>query len=199
MNDPEIPFLTELRDEFYSAAIVQARPAARRRSWRWSKPSLLVSGGGITGIAVIAVAVVLAMTATNATPPAFAVTENHDGTVTLSIRQVSDLVAVNKKLAQFGVRARIVPLKAGCSTSLNNTWYYEQPSTQPWSLDNTSTGPIGSWTVGIIPGRIPVGHTLVFTLAEWHHDGWQMADEIFKGAGPQCATPYGSGFTYLSR
>jgi hypothetical protein len=199
MNEPEIPFLTELRHEFQSAAIIHTRSAGTRWPWQGRKPSLLL-GSGATAMAVIVATLAFLLTATNATPPAFAVTDNHDGTIILMIRQVSDLAAVNRRLAQVGARARIVPLQQDCSTPLNASWRDEQPDTQPWSTDPhvvNETGPAGSWTVGIIPSRIPAGHTLVFSLQEWHHQGWEMTYEVFKGRGPQCAALYGSGETIL--
>jgi hypothetical protein len=201
MNEPDIPFLTELRHEFRSAAILHSKTVENRSTRQTRRPSLLM-GGGVTAIAAIAAALVLILTATSATPPAYAVTANPDGTVTVTIRQVSDPAAVNARLAQVGVRARLVPLQNDCSARLNASWRDEQPNTQPWSIApeaNKQTGPVPNWTVGIIPNRIPVGHTLVFALQEWHHRGWMMAYEEFKGSGPNCAAIYGSGETILHR
>ena len=40
-------------------------------------------------------------------PPAFAVTRNPDGTVTVNLMQLSGIAGANKKLAAMGVRAQI--------------------------------------------------------------------------------------------
>jgi hypothetical protein len=64
---------------------------------------------------------------------------------------------------------------------------YLQPTTQPWSEHPSVQGPIGSWTVMIIPSRIPLSHTLVFGLDQAQH-GWEMADAIVAGTGPSCSS-----------
>jgi hypothetical protein len=162
-----------------AAVPVRDEPHRRRR------PSL--ASGGALGLAAIAILLVVAITGGTSPSPAFAVTDNPDGTVTLTIRELTNRAAVNAKLAQLGVRARVVPLQQTCAASLNMAPEYLQPTTQPWSQDPSVQGPVGSWTVVIIPGRIPVGHTLVFGLDKTSR-GWEMADAIVTGAGPSCSS-----------
>ena len=69
---------------------------------------------------------------------------------------------------------------------------YTQPSTQPWSEYPVEHGPIGEWTVGIIPSRIPPGHTLVFAVRQ-QSNGWMMANAIVRGHGPSCTRPTSCG------
>jgi hypothetical protein len=152
-----------------------------RRPW-----STLATGGAL-GLTTAMIVVVLAITGGTTPSTAFAVTDNHDGTVMLTIRELTDPAAVDAKLAQLGVRARVVPLQQNCPASLNMDVRYLQPNTQPWSQYPSTQGPVGSWTVGIIPARIPVGHTLVFGL-EQTPGGWEMADAIVSGAGPDCSS-----------
>lgn len=123
-----------------------------------AQPRPLLAGTGALLLAAIVAALVLAVGATNATAPAWAITHNPDGTITLTIRQIRDLAAVNQKPARDGVRARIVPFRSGCRTVLRLPLRYLQPSTQPWSDAPRYVklkGPVGAWTVGIIPDRIP--------------------------------------------
>lgn len=69
-------------------------------------------------IAAATVAVVLALGATTSTPPAYAVTHNPNGTVTVTIRQLtgSGIAAINAKFRQMGITETAIPIKAGCKT-----------------------------------------------------------------------------------
>lgn len=174
---------------------VPHEPAPQR-----SRRSMLMVGGSLTTLAAIVVVVVVALAASNATPPAFAVTHNPDGTITLTIRELTDPAAINARLARLGARARLVPLTQHCAAGpINLPIRYLQPNTQPWSTDNTSQGPVGNWTVGIIPSRIPAGDTLVFALREYDHRGWESASGYVKGSAPPCAAAHGTGLTIVSR
>ncbi len=74
----------------------------------------LLAGFGAAGLAAITAGVVIALTATSATPPAFAVTNNHDGTATVTLRQISAIGALNARLTALGIRAKAVPVRADC-------------------------------------------------------------------------------------
>ena len=194
--------MSEFEDHLWSYLLANGADRAvapTRRARRLPTPVLMM-GGSLGALAAIAAAVVIALTATNATPPAFAVTAHPDGTIILSIRELKDPAAINAKLGRLGAHARLVPLKENCSAGpINLPIRYLQPNTQPWSTDNTSDGPVGNWTVGIIPGRIPDGETLVFALREYHHRGWESASGFVKGPVPQCAATNGTGVTTLTR
>jgi hypothetical protein len=181
--------MTSFEDHLWSHLLAHGadRAAQHRTPARSRRRPLVVLGGTFTALAAIAAALVLALTATTATPPAFAITADHDGTILITIRQVSDLAAINRRLVEVGAHARIVPFRQDCGTVLSLPLRYLQPNTQPWSVDNTGTGPVGSWTQGIIPSHIPSGTTFVFALAEYHHRGWESAGGFVKGSIPQCA------------
>jgi hypothetical protein len=161
-------------------------PAPRRR------PRLLLLTTGTAALAAVTVVVVVLMLgASTSTPPAYAVTDNHNGTVSLMIRRFADpgtRAGVNQELAQLGVHARVVPIRQDCPAALNMPPRYTQPSTQPWSQYPGTHGRVGEWTVGIIPSRIPPGHTLVFAVRQ-QSNGWMMADAIVRGYGPSCTAP----------
>jgi hypothetical protein len=69
-----------------------------------TRPQLLA--GTAVGVAAAATAAALLFGASTS-PPAFAVTRNPDGTVTVDLRQPSGIAGANEKLAAMGVRARI--------------------------------------------------------------------------------------------
>jgi len=79
-----------------------ARTAHTHR--RASRPQLLA--GTTAGLAAMATAAALLFGASTS-PPAFAVTRNADGTVTVNLMHPSGIAGANKELAAMGVRAQI--------------------------------------------------------------------------------------------
>jgi hypothetical protein len=86
-----------------------SRPARRERAVR---PPLLA--GTTLGLAGVGTALALALGAAS-TSPAFAVTENHDGTVSVVLKNLDAIHGVNARFAQLGFRARVVQAAAGCA------------------------------------------------------------------------------------
>lgn len=78
------------------------RPVRKQR--RATRPQLLA--GTTAGVAAIATAAALLLGASTSAP-AFAVTRNADGTVTIDLMKPSGIVGANKRLAAMGVRAEI--------------------------------------------------------------------------------------------
>ena len=109
--------MTNFDDQLWSYLVIEhgadrvsaAPPTAARRRQR-----PLLASAGAAGLAAIAAGIVIALTATSATPPAFAVTNNHDGTATVTLRQISAIGALNARLAALGIRAKAVPVRADC-------------------------------------------------------------------------------------
>jgi hypothetical protein len=125
-----------------------SRPAARHaQSGRRLRRPALLTGAGL-GIAGLATAGVFALTSAS---PAFAVTKNPDGTVNVTLTDLSDLPALNQKLAQDGVPVTAVPISTSCSATgaITNPSGEGMPSTQA-SQDATDV-------VTIDPSQIPNG------------------------------------------
>jgi hypothetical protein len=77
------------------------------RHRRATRPQLLAST--TVGVAAIATAATLLL-GVSTSSPAFAVTRNPDGTVTVNLMQLSGIAGANEKLAAMGVRAQIAAL-----------------------------------------------------------------------------------------
>ena len=76
-----------------------------------ARPVLLTAGAG--GLAVAAT--VGSLLATGGGTPAYAVTRNSDGTVTLAVYQQSGIAAANAQLRRLGDdRVVVVPVESGC-------------------------------------------------------------------------------------
>jgi hypothetical protein len=73
--------------------------------------TLLATGGGSLAVAAALAGVVLSGGGT----PAYAVTQNHNGTVTVAVHDKSGFVGANAKLAKDGEsQVVVVPIEAGC-------------------------------------------------------------------------------------
>ncbi len=131
-------------------------PTAKHPIWRGPR---LVAGTSL-GLAGVGAAVALVLGATT-TSPAFAVTRNHDGTVTISIERASGIAGANAKLHQLGVRAQVmrqVPAGYRCTSTV-----VQQGQGAPESSRQLRYIPIASahWTID--PKQVPVGQTLALT------------------------------------
>jgi len=82
------------------------------RPWTRARPRVLA--GSTLGLAGIGAALVLALGG-SATPPAFAVTRHHDGSVAVKIYRTSGIVFANRKLASMGIHERLTVVKDGQS------------------------------------------------------------------------------------
>lgn len=89
------------------ANVVPAAPSKRRVTGR---RAMLAAGGGLA----IAAAIAGTLVASSGTP-AYAVTKNPDGTVTLAVYQKSGIAGINAKLRQLGdQQVVVVPVEPGC-------------------------------------------------------------------------------------
>jgi hypothetical protein len=130
-------WLEVVRDHAHELARAGRRGRKHRRA---SRPQLLA--GTTVGVAAIATAAALLLGA-SASPSAFAVTRNPDGTVTVSLKRPSGIAGANRKLAAMGVRAQIAA----------------QAKTPPQLVCPGGTAP----TITFDPARIAKRHVLVIT------------------------------------
>jgi hypothetical protein len=117
----------------------------------------LVAGTSL-GLAGVGAAVALVLGA-SATSPAFAVTRNNDGTVTISISRASGIAGANARLHELGIRARVMrQLPAGyrCTSTVAHQGRSRSAGTEPTrSIANAH------WTID--PRKVPAGQTLALT------------------------------------
>jgi hypothetical protein len=123
MTKQEMPFLQALRAEFLSAAArgnAMDAESSDTHGRRWALAAAVARQAGrgrilvcSIGLAAVALAV-LVLTATSATPPAWAVADHHDGTATVTLRQISAIGPLNARLTELGIRSKAVPVRANC-------------------------------------------------------------------------------------
>jgi hypothetical protein len=125
------------------------RPLAPRGRVR---PLALTAGAA----SVIALGTAMASTLTATTSaPAYAVTENPDGTVSVTIHDIIGITGANAKLAALGVRARALTFGPDC-TQQEHPGLTHPPA--PGTMAVSSSTPD---EVTFRPSAIPVGDTLV--------------------------------------
>lgn len=136
-------------------------------------PALLT--GTALSSAGLASAIVLALSATGS-PPAYAVTENSDGTVTVTLRDLSAIPALNAKFAQEGINVKAVPLTADC------------PTTAP--IQSLAAHPAGAsggtWAITINPGQIPRGDAGVLAARDAGSQNVEMVLGATPSPAPSC-------------
>jgi hypothetical protein len=129
----------------------QISTSTAKRIWRGPR---LVAATSL-GLAGVGAAVALVLGA-SATAPAFAVTRNNDGTVTISINRASGIAGANSRLRQLGIRAQVMqhaPAGFRCTSTV----------VQPEQGAPASERYIAKvhWTID--PRRVPAGRTLALT------------------------------------
>ena len=127
---------------------------ARRPPSRHSRPGpRILAAGGILGVAGVGTAFALVLGAASASP-AFAVTRNHDGTVTVWVKRSAGIAGANAKLHQLGIRATVLPqAPARCS---------DLPITRQGAPAPNDHFTNAHWT---IDRKIPAGQILALTPA----------------------------------
>jgi hypothetical protein len=120
-------------------------PRARRVALR--------PGRFIAGAMAVATVATVGITTLGNSPAAFAVTQNPNGTVTVSIQDIQAIAPANAALQALGVRAKAVPMTSDCASLEGDVTYRG-----PFSI---VTGADGSVTLG---QNLPVGYTVLLTV-----------------------------------
>lgn len=146
----------------------------------WMRPRLLL-GSSAAGVAGVATAIAIAL-GTAGTSPAFAVTQNHDGSYTVQLLRASGIEGLNARLAQLGVRARAVDCyfaRAGSGQVLTGA-----PGRAP------------NWTAAqakIEPNAIPRGKFLEVPMGrvqfQAHGGAGHSADVVVASNAAGCEVP----------
>jgi hypothetical protein len=92
--------------------------ADRPEPGRARRPRPRVLAGSTLGLASVIAALTLVLSAT-ASPPAFAVTRHHDGSVSVKINRRSGIAGANRKLAAMGIHERVMAVSDGQSIPLS--------------------------------------------------------------------------------
>lgn len=108
------PSLMRFGAEFEQAARRELSPAPqrpRRRTFR-------LAAASSAALAAIAAAAVLVVSATTGASPAYALTNNADGSITISLNNLTTGISqLNARLQQMGINFTVIPVTPNCATS----------------------------------------------------------------------------------
>jgi hypothetical protein len=179
----------ELVERHTALAAQPGAVPARRRTSRAPLRRLLPIA--VTAL-IAAVAIVLAGgLGSGGGTPAYAVTQNPDGTVTVTIRELVGVEGADNQLETLGVPVRVAAPEAGCVTS-SYTPVRLTAAMHATLFHYTSTGPRG---VQIDPAAIPVGDTLLLSAREAGQGVVALAVTLYRGQAPPCLPPGPAGTT----
>lgn len=115
MTDQIPPSLQRFAAEFKLAARHElSAPGARRAQRR----GVRLAAASTTALAVIAAAVVLVIGATTGATPAYALTQNADGSITISLSNLTTGISgLNAQLQRMGINYTVIPVTQNCTFS----------------------------------------------------------------------------------
>jgi hypothetical protein len=155
-------------------------PAAPERHLA-TRPVLLAAGAG--GLAVAATATTLAV---GGASPAYAVTTNPNGTVTLAVYQKSGVSEANAKLRQLGDgQVVVVPVESGCPSISSLPAPAVSPRGRRTTVQETKSSD-GSVTVNA--HGIPAGDILVLGFETTANGMSVGASKLTSSPAPSCVS-----------
>lgn len=139
--------------------------------------SLLVIAGG--AVAVVAAVLVLALGATNP-PPAYAVTVHGHRTATVTLRDISSLGELNRKMESLHLPIRAVPVVRGCHAKADVVGRTRRPNGPMTMTMNPRDGRVVKFTV-VLPRP---GRTLILGASKGGF--FAEGSGVVKGKIPAC-------------
>jgi hypothetical protein len=173
MSSFEDQLFADLMREHGGELATTHRPAVAR--WGTGRRVLVAAGSvGLAG------AVVLGANTIGAGSPAYAVTRGSDGTITVSLRDISGVKGANEQLRKLGVPAVAVPMSRDCDAQVvpDDRARGQGPVT-------ASSGIGGSGSVNFDAGSIPAGDTMVLA-AQASDQQVSLATTVVRGPAPAC-------------
>jgi hypothetical protein len=200
--------MTKFSDQLFNDLMREHGPAlahttlpARPRRHIATRGTLLAGGGAVAGALTVAGAVAGALVAVNgtpahsggsATPAAYTVTKNPDGTITLAVYQQSGIAGANAKLHKLGDKqVVVVPIEQGCTSKVTPPAVSGKGHQITTGISRSPNG-----TITVNAHGIPAGDILVIGVATSGHTSYgvgtlaSLPAPSCVGAPPQ---PPGSG------
>ena len=151
---------------------------ARRQPLLGSRPISIATG--LAALAAAVAAITIATTTSTTPSVAYAVTQRPDGTLSVSIDELTGVAGANAQLARLGVSVRVVPVQVGCVAS-------GQMAPIPPSL-HEGLAHIEGQGVAVRPDLVPAGDTLVLSARQLG-GAVGLGFALYRGAAPACVAP----------
>lgn len=158
----------------HAPALLQSVATQRRlRTRRWM--------GVAAGITVLGAAAVIAPVYFGGTPPAYAVVDNPDGSVTLTIHELQRFEEATAKLREKGIPAIAVPLRDDCPRPAPGP-------DEPLTLVKIESSEHGT-KITVVPGEISADAAVVLATAPAPGDRWIIAGGTYSRENPPSCLP----------
>jgi hypothetical protein len=175
--------------EQHGALLLDPPPAVLQRTpvpvgrLRWAPRRRLSIAAFGTAVAAVLAALLIGLGGSGGGgTPAYAVTSNGDGTITVRIRDVVGIEGANAKLAALGVPVRVVPAEPDCPAV--GTPDRVSPERQHTIL--SLIGPARIASVKVTPAAIPSGDTLLIGARQLDAGAIALDGALYKGSGGSC-------------
>jgi hypothetical protein len=181
--------MTKFADQLYAdlmrehgSALAHTRPPAASRRHIASRPALLAAGAGGLAVAASVGALVAGGGA-----PAYALTTNPGGTVTLAVYQEPGIAQANAKLQQLGDNVVVVPVEPGCPSISS----LPAPAVLPDGQISVGGSVSRDGSVTVNAHGVPAGDIIVVGMevtAQGSHVGGQSAARLTSPPAPSCVS-----------
>jgi hypothetical protein len=162
----------------HGATLANIRPPAAPKRHVAARRTLLAAGAGCT----VAAAVAGTLVAGGGTP-AYAVTKNPDGTLTLAVYQASGIAGANARLHQLGDQVVVVPVGPGCP-ALGSL---PAPAVPPNGEIRVQGSGSNNGPITVNAEGIPAGDILVIGV-ETSATGTLMGSRLTSPPAPACVS-----------
>lgn len=140
---------------------------------------------GVALAAVVAAIVIGLSTGGSGPAPAYAVTRNPDGTVSVTIQELSAAQSASEALTRMGLPIRAAAVEASCQANPDRYRMAPVPETDTRRIYSPFLS--GSVTgVRISPSSIPAGDTLLLGVHEAAPKAIVLEVSLYRGAAPPC-------------
>jgi hypothetical protein len=146
----------------------KSRSATSRRLRRGAFASVPV------GIAAAIATAVIVLGGSSVTA-SFAVTSGSDGSITITIDDLTGVGGANARLRELGVPVVVVAVSATCTTHLDLSYIGTSEQPEP--------------SIRLIPSEIPAGSTVVLAASQNRANNVEMEIGSVTGSPPSCVSP----------
>lgn len=148
-----------------------------------SRRPLWLTAGGL-GIAAVSALVI--GSAVGGAPAAYAVTEKSDGTVTLSLTDLTGVDGANEELARRGIRAAAVRVQPGCPS----IWSFPTAPGIPADPKDLYPGPAAGArnSYSFIAEGIPKDATMILAAQQGERGVVKYSASVIAGPVPDCVS-----------
>ncbi|NUT48177.1 MAG: hypothetical protein HOV94_12835, partial [Saccharothrix sp.] len=169
-----------MRNQGAALDTVPQRPATTRRHGVRRAVGIGGTALGVAGVIALTSAVLTGGT------PAYAVSKDADGVVTVSITDLTGVTGANEELRRLGVRAVAVPMRDGCVDLADLPVDPDSQGTGITSTVSTVDG-VDSGSVTFEADSIPEGDTLLLAASQ-SPTSLSLAAAMIKGDAPECVS-----------